>query len=148
MPGYMKDALHKFQHPTPTIPQHLLHQWKAPNYGYTAPQLAHPTNNSLELNPDESINAQQVVGKFLYYARTVDPTMLVTLNSIAAEQSKNHQVIAEKVVKLLNYVVTHPEAITRYHASVMNLHIPRNVSFLSVPGANIISWGYHYVSAP
>ena len=50
--GYLKDALQKFQHPNPTIPHHLLHQWIAPNHGSTVPQLAHPTDDSPSLNPD------------------------------------------------------------------------------------------------
>ena len=53
MPGYVKDALQKFQHHTPTRPQHSPHQWTAPQYGYTAPQLEHPKDDSPELNTEE-----------------------------------------------------------------------------------------------
>ena len=88
MPGYAKEALDKFQQPTPTIPQHSPYQWIAPNYGPTAPQLNHPTDNYPALNPAEFTNVQQVVGKFLYYVRAVKMTMLVIINSIAAEQKK------------------------------------------------------------
>ena len=70
IPGYVKDSLQNFQHPTPTRPQHLPHQWTAPNYRSTAPQLAHPTDNSPALNTDESINVQQVVGFFLLFTRS------------------------------------------------------------------------------
>ena len=52
IPGYVKDALQKFQHPNSTRPQNSLHQWKAPKYGYTVPQLAHPTYHYPILNPD------------------------------------------------------------------------------------------------
>ena len=108
MPRYVKYSVHKFQHPTPTRPQHSSHQWISPNYVSTAPQLAHPTDDSPALNPDEARNFQQVVGTFLYYAHSVDPTMLVILNSIASEQSKGTHAIAKKVVQLLNYTATHP----------------------------------------
>ena len=91
MPGYVKDAQRKLQHPTLTRPQHSPHKWKSTKYGSTAPQLAHPEDDSLPLNPEEANTAQQVVGKFLYYARTVDPTMLVALNTIADRQSKSTQ---------------------------------------------------------
>ena len=91
MPGYVKDTLHKFQHPTPTRPQHSPHQWAAPKYGSTAPQMAHPEYDSLALNPEEASTVQQFVGKFLYYARAVNPTMIVALNTIAAQQSKSTQ---------------------------------------------------------
>ena len=87
MPGYVKEALQKFQHPTPIQPQHSPHQWNTPNYGSTAPQLAHQAPESPKPAPPETNTVQQVVGTFLYYARAFDPTMLVALNSIAAEQS-------------------------------------------------------------
>ena len=113
MPGYVKDALHTFQHPTPTRPQHSPHQWTAPKYGYTVPQLVHPKDDSPELNPEEANTIQQVVGTFFYYACVLDPTMLVSLNTITAQQAKSTQETAKKVVQLLNYTATHPEEITR-----------------------------------
>ena len=33
MPEYLKEALHKFQHPNPPRPQNAPHAWKAPTYG-------------------------------------------------------------------------------------------------------------------
>jgi hypothetical protein len=33
MPGYIKDALHKFQHPLPKRPQYAPHNWTVPAYG-------------------------------------------------------------------------------------------------------------------
>ena len=98
MPGYVKDALHKFQHPTPTIPQHSPHQWMAPKYGSTAPQMAHPEDESPVLINWEENTVQQFVRAFLYYSRAVDPTILIALNKIAAQQSKSTQEIAKKVV--------------------------------------------------
>jgi hypothetical protein len=32
MPGYIKDALHKFQHPMPKRPQYAPHNWTVPTY--------------------------------------------------------------------------------------------------------------------
>ena len=98
MPGYVKDALHKFQHPTPTRPQHSPQQWTVPKYRSTAPQLAHPEDESPALNPEEENTVQQVVGKLFYYARAVYPTMLVSLNTIASQQSKSIQETEKKVV--------------------------------------------------
>ena len=78
-----------FQHPTPSQTQNSPHQWNPPNYGSTAPQLAHQAPESPKLSPPEANTVQQVVGTFLYYAYTVDPTMLVAVNSIAAEQANS-----------------------------------------------------------
>jgi hypothetical protein len=33
MPGYIKDALHKFQHPLPKRPEYAPHNWTLPAYG-------------------------------------------------------------------------------------------------------------------
>ena len=85
MPGYLKEALHKFQHPTPSQSQHSPHQWNPLSYSSTSPQLAHQDPESPKLAPPESNTAKQAVGTFLYYASTVDTTMLVDLNSIAIE---------------------------------------------------------------
>ena len=137
MPGYVKDTLHKFQHPNPTRPQHSFHQWTEPKYESTAPQMAQPSDDYLTLNPDEANTVQQVFGKFLYYAHTVGPTMLAALNAIAAQQSKSTQETAKKGVQLLNYAASQPGAITRYHASGTTLHMHRNTSFfISTRGEN------------
>ena len=45
--------------------------------------------------------------------------MIVALNIIATQKAKNTQETANKVVKLMNYAATHPEAITRYHYNGM-----------------------------
>ena len=41
MPGYIVEALHKFQHPDPKKPQYAPHAWLHPTYGqkvqYTLP---------------------------------------------------------------------------------------------------------------
>ena len=130
MPGYMKDALQKFRHPAPTRPQHLPHQLTTPNYGYTEPHLEHPTYNSPELNIDESKNFQLVLGMFFYHSQAFDPTNIFTLNTISAERSKITQDTAKKVVQLLNYEATHPEAITCYHTIGMTLHMHSDAYFL------------------
>ena len=133
MSGYMKDAIHKFQHPTPTRPQNSPHQWIATNYGSTAPQMAHSTHKHPDLQLAESKNVQQVVGKFLYYACAVDPTMIVTINSIASKQNKTTQATEKKVVQLLNYAATHSASTACYHFRGIILHIHSEASFLSAP---------------
>jgi hypothetical protein len=45
MPGYIQQALHKFQHPNPTKPQHSPHQHKEIKYGAQS-QLTDPSDDS------------------------------------------------------------------------------------------------------
>jgi hypothetical protein len=37
MPGYIRNAIHKFQHPLPPSPEDSPHNWQPPNYGATSP---------------------------------------------------------------------------------------------------------------
>ena len=100
-------------HPNPSRPQHYQHQCNPPNYGSTAPQLAHQAPESPKLAPPEANTVQQVVGNFLYYARTFDPTMLVALNKIAAEQATSTEATEIEVTQLLNYAATQSESIAK-----------------------------------
>ena len=112
MPGYVKEALHNFQQPNPIQTQHYPHKWNPPNYGSTAPQLTHKTPESPKLAPPEFNTVQQVVGTFLYYMRAVDPTILVALNSIAAENANSIEATAKAVTQMINYAAMHSDAIT------------------------------------
>ena len=53
------------------------------------------------------------MGTLLYYALTVDPTMLVDLNIIAVEQFNSTQETTKKVVQLLKYSYTQMNSFTR-----------------------------------
>jgi hypothetical protein len=68
----------------------------------------------------------------LYYARAVDPTVLMPLNDIATEQTKATEKTQAATNQMLEYLATHPDATIRYHASDMILNIHRDASYLSV----------------
>jgi hypothetical protein len=66
---------------------------------------------------------QQVCGKFLYYARAVDTTMLHALNDLATQTTKGtEKTMEEALTQFLNYCVTHPDAELIFRASDMVLH--------------------------
>jgi hypothetical protein len=74
------------------------------------------------------------MGTLLYYARAIDPTLVMPINVLAPEQSNTTEVTevtADKVINLLNYCYTHPETNIRYHASDRILHIHNDASYLS-----------------
>jgi hypothetical protein len=130
MPGYIKAALHKYQHAAPTRPEHAPHTWNPPVYGAKT-QYVEDENNSPALSAKDVNKVQQLMGKFLYYARAVDPTLIMPINVLASEQTKATSDTADKVIKLLNYCNTHPETKIRYHASGMILYIHSDASYLS-----------------
>jgi hypothetical protein len=101
MPGYIKAALHKYQHPASARPEHAPHTWNPPIYGAKT-QFVNEETTSPALSDKDVNKLQQLTGTLLYYARTVDPTLIMPINVLASEQSNATEVTADKVIKLLN----------------------------------------------
>jgi hypothetical protein len=99
-PTYVARALKQFQHPEPTHPQHSPHAWQKPNYGART-QYATPNGTTLFLDIKDAKRVQEVLSTFLYYARTVDPTMLVAIGDIATQQAKCTEANMEAITQLL-----------------------------------------------
>jgi hypothetical protein len=79
MPGYIKAALHKYQHPAPARPEHSLHTWNPPIYGAKT-QFVRDETISPALSDKDVNKLQQLTGMLLYYARSVDPTLIMPIN--------------------------------------------------------------------
>jgi hypothetical protein len=75
---------------------------------------------------------QKVTGSVLYYARAVDPTVLMPINDIATEKTKATKKTQASTNQRLDYLATYPDATIRYHASYMILHIHSDAYYLSV----------------
>jgi hypothetical protein len=118
MPVYIKAALHKYQHPAPARPKHAPHGWNPPIHGAKTQFVSDPTP-SPALSDKDVNKLKQLTGTLLYYARAVDPTLIMPINVLASEQSNATEVTADKVIKLLNYCNTHPESKIQYNASEM-----------------------------
>jgi hypothetical protein len=144
MPGYIERALQRFEHPAPTKPEDSPHDWIKPNYGAHV-QLTTPIDTSDSLSAKETKRLQEVIGTILYYARAIDNTMLVALSSLAAAQSKGTKATAKACARLLNYAATHSDAVIRYKASEMILHIHSDASYLSEPHARSRVGGFFFL---
>jgi hypothetical protein len=133
MPGYVSNVLRKFQHDPPKHPQHTPSRYVTPVYGaktqYTTKDETPP------LTAQQCLTIQKVTGSVLYYARAVDPTVLMPPNDIATEQTKATEKTQAATNQMLDYLATHPDAAIRYHAPDMILHIHSDASCLSVSNA-------------
>ena len=89
---------------------------------------------------------QQLVGTLLYYANTVDPTMLVALDTLSSQQSKTTKPTYYTIMWLLNYAYSNPNATIWYTTSYMILYIHSDASYLSAPLARIFAGGYYFLS--
>ena len=93
----------------------------------------------------ETTKIQQIVSSLLYYARAVDPTLLVALGSIASDQNKPTASTAAAITQILNYVATHPLAMIKYTASQMILHVHSDASYLSEKKARSRAGGHFFL---
>jgi hypothetical protein len=140
MSGYIAATFHKYQHHA----QHAPHKWNELNYG-AKQQFTEPEDDTATLPPDGIKRIQQITGTLLYYARAVDPTMLMALGTIAAQQSKGTEATATAIVHLLDYCATNPDATIRYQASDMVLRIHSDASYLLEAKARSRSGGHFYL---
>jgi hypothetical protein len=147
MPGYIKAALHKYQHPAPARPEHSPHTWNPPIYGAKA-QYVDDKTTSPALSDKDVNKLQQLTGTLLYYARAVDPTLIMPINVLASEQSNATEDTADKVIKLLNYCNNHPDTKIRYHASDMILHIHTDAYYLPENEATSRAGGFSWAATP
>ena len=85
MPGYCQEALVRFGHKL-RRKRDQPHCHEAPAYGQKV-QFAKEEDKSPKIDKEKTKFIQQVTGTFLYYGRCVDPTMLVALSAIAADQA-------------------------------------------------------------
>eukprot|EP00536_Pseudo-nitzschia_multiseries_P010808 jgi/Psemu1/117305/gw1.343.9.1 len=141
MEAYVEQALKEFEHVRPSRTYAGPSRADVPAYGakiqYT--KIEDTTNLS-----DEEIKfIQQVTGKFLFYARAIDSTMLHALNDIAS--AKNNQTALAATKYFLNYAACNPDATIIYRASDMILRVDSDAAYLVCPGAKSRAGGYHFL---
>jgi hypothetical protein len=59
----------------------------------------------------------------LYYGRAIDPTRLKEISALASQQATSTDDTNLKLLQLLHYSASHPDASIRYSASEMILNI-------------------------
>ena len=85
IPEYAKKALDRLQHPNPKIPQYAPNLWTVHTYE-KIPQVAPDPDEINLLNKKSTKRIQYIVGPFLYYDRSDDPTMLREISEISRVQ--------------------------------------------------------------
>ena len=85
MPGYIERALHRFQHPTPTKPEHSPHPWQKPTFSAKT-QFALFPDATAALDAADKRCVLEVLGTLLFYARAIDSTLLAAIGELATEQ--------------------------------------------------------------
>ena len=134
MPTYVNKALQCFQHPPPMKPQNQLHPSIKKTYGAKV-QYANPPGEAPALkNKAGKTFIQEVMGVFLFLARTVDGTMLTPLSTLTSKQANSTELTMGKCLQFLDYATTQDNAILTHKASDMILAIhDSKASYLSEP---------------
>jgi hypothetical protein len=145
MPGYISKTLQKFQHPKPAKAQHAPHDWVRPTYGAKIQYAQEPTILPT-LDKVGTTRVQAINGTLLYYARAVDPIMLPALSEISSQQARPTSLTVDKCTQLLDYAATYPDAVIRYHACGMILHIDTDAAYLVLPKARSRIAGHYFLS--
>ena len=108
--------------------------------------MQNPLDTEEYLSNKETNLLQQVCGTFLYYAISIDNTILPALCDISSERSKATTNTAKQVAKVLNYLTSNPQAEIQYIASGMQLAIHSDVPYLVVSQARSRSSGVHFLT--
>jgi hypothetical protein len=143
MPGYIARLLKRVRPngikgaTTPAI-------YSPPNFKNPKSQTATVDDSPLA-SPTQHHELQVVVGTLLYYARTVDPTIMTAVHELGSVQAKPTQKDMRKLERLLQYVSTHQHQGIRFHASTMQLQVQSDASYLCRPKARSVLGGLHYL---
>ena len=77
-----------------------------------------------------------------YYARALDNTLLVALNTLSQNQATPTTNTKQFCTHLLNYCETYPNLGLRYHATNVILQVDSDALYLIAPEAKIRVAGY------
>ena len=130
MPGFVTSAIQKLKY-TPRTPQYSPHKYM--HFKYAAKgqrQYAKEPDTSPPLSAKETTWIQSVAGTFLYYARTIDNTLLPALNELARDQSCPTELTRKKAHQIMDYAATFPNTYVRYYASDMILQVDSDAAYL------------------
>lgn len=144
MPNYVKQALLQFQHETPDRVQCGPSKYTPPKFGPKGPQMMN-IDTTEPLSKAEAKRLQQIGGKFLYYVRTIDDTMMHALNTLATQVTSGTQRTNQTIQHFLDYCSSNPEATKLYKASDMILKIHSDAAYLVEPGARSRAGGFFYL---
>ena len=146
MKGYIHAVLKRFKHVVnPTHNVYSPEFFQPINYGSKDSQLVKEKDNSPNLSANDINLLQQITGCFLYYARGVDGTMLLTVDHISREQSHGTQETMKKAIRLLEYAATFPDATLAYFPSDMILMSNVDGSYNSELNAQSRAAAFHHL---
>ena len=97
------------------------------------------------MSPKDIKNLQQTTGKFLYYGRVVDNTMLHALNCLSTQINNGTKRTKAALKHFLDYCHDNPDAVKLYVASDMIIVVDSDAAYLVEPEAKRRAGGFFYL---
>ena len=144
MAPYLQKALRQFDNIIPTHRHDSPYPHVEPKYGQKQQYAEY--DRSAPVGKDEQKHVQKVTGKFNWYARGVDGTLLPAISALSAQQAKPTQATMKRVKHFLDYAATQEPAVTTYRASDMILAIHSDAGYLNEEGGRSRAGGHHFLS--
>jgi len=144
MAPYLQKALRQFDNIVLTKRHDSPYPHIEPKYG--AKQQYTEYDTSAPVGNDEQKRVQQVTGKFNWYARGVDGTLLTPISALSTQQAKPTQSTMKRVQQFLDYATAQEPAVTTYRASDMVLAIHSDAGYLNEEGARSRAGVHHFLS--
>ena len=104
----------------PTKPQLYPHKHREIHYGAKV-QLTHKEDVSPKLDKAGILRVQSIFRAALFYGRSVDKNIMVSINTIGTQQASETEATNDAVHKLLDYLATYPNYGILYQSSDMIL---------------------------
>jgi hypothetical protein len=144
MKPYLDKALRQFDNITPTTRHNSPYPHVEPKYGAKQQYAAY--DESPPASKEDQKYVQKVNGKFLWYGRSVDGTMLTPLSALASQLTKPTTETMKRVKQFLDYAATQEPAVLTYRKSGMVLAIHSDASYLNEENARSRAGGHHFLS--
>lgn len=145
MPGYIAKVLKRFNISPSTFAASPA-IYTAPSYGATLQKPA--IDLSAPLSSAAAKLLQEQVGCLLYYARSVDSTILPAVTHISSRQASPTDAVAAAMTRLLQYCAKYPDNHLVFHACSMQLEIQSDASYLSRPNSRSVAGSVFYLTPP
>jgi hypothetical protein len=130
MPGYITKKLQEYKHVHWIKSQHCPYSAEPKQFGSKA-HWPLPGNKLKLLDDRGKKRIQKTVGSILHYARAVDMTVLMALNTITMSQAHPTKNGMTCCVQLLGYLAMHADAKNRFYALDMIMNIHLDATYLS-----------------
>ena len=101
-------------------------------------------DNTPLLDKKGQLRIQQIIGSYLYYACSIDPTIYKALSTLSTQQSPPTKKTNILINQPLDYMWTHPNATIRFVASQMLLQVHTDASYLNEPKAQSTAKGHFF----